>query len=64
VIANPNRVRIIAHAKIKSDTIDASVLVQLYASGLLPEVWIPNEATQALCRQVTRPTRLSGGDRA
>ena len=47
------RVRIIAHAKIKTDTIDASVLAQLYASGFLPEVWIPDEATQALRQQVT-----------
>jgi hypothetical protein len=33
VIANPKQVRIIGHAKIKTDTIDASVLAQLYASG-------------------------------
>ena len=51
VIANPKQVRIIAHAKIKTDTIDASVLAQLYASGFLPEVWIPDEPTQALRRQ-------------
>ena len=48
VIANPKQVRIIAHAKIKTDTIDASVLGQLYARGFLPEVWIPDEPTQAL----------------
>jgi transposase len=53
VIANPKQVRVIAHAKIKTDTIDASVLAQLYASGFLPEVWIPDEPTQALRRQVT-----------
>ena len=58
VIANPNQVRIIAHAKIKTDTIDASVLAQLYASGFLPEVWIPDEATQALRRQVTRRNQI------
>jgi transposase len=46
VIANPLQVRIIAHAKIKTDTIDPAVL----ASGFLPEVWIPDEATQALRR--------------
>ena len=33
MIANPKQVGIIAHAKIKTDTIDASVLAQLYASG-------------------------------
>jgi hypothetical protein len=30
VIANPRQVHIIGHAKIKTDTIDASVLAQLY----------------------------------
>ena len=54
VIANPKQVRVIAHAKIKTDTIDASVLAQLYVSGFLPEVWVPGEPTQALRRQVTR----------
>jgi len=33
VIANPKQVRVIAYAKIKTDTIDAGVLAQLYASG-------------------------------
>ena len=35
VIANPKQVRVIAHAKIKTDIIDAGVLAQLYASGFL-----------------------------
>jgi hypothetical protein len=42
-IANPKQVKIIAHAKIKTDTIDAGVLAQLYASGFLPEVWVPGD---------------------
>jgi transposase len=58
VIANPKQVRAIAYAKIKTDTIDAGVLAQLYASGFLPEVWIPDEPTQALRRQVTRRNQL------
>ena len=58
VIANPKQVRIIAHAKIKTDTIDAGVLAQLYASGFLPEVWIADEPTQALRRQVTRRNQI------
>jgi transposase len=58
VIANPKQVRLIAHAKIKTDTIDAGVLAQLYASGFLPEVWIPDEPTQALRRQVTRRNQI------
>ena len=58
VIANPKQVRVIAHAKIKTDTIDAAVLAQLYASGFLPEVWIADEPTQALRRQVTRRNQI------
>src|SRR5215470_7406455 len=58
VIANPKQVRLIAHAKIKTDKIDAAVLAQLYASGFLPEVWIPDENTQALRRQVTRRNQI------
>jgi transposase len=45
VIANPKQVRVIAHAKIKTDKIDAAVLAELYASGFLPEVWIPDKDT-------------------
>lgn len=38
VVANPKQVRLIAHAKVKTDATDAAVLARLYASGLLPEV--------------------------
>ena len=58
VIANPQQVRLIAQAKIKTDSIDASVLARLYASGFLPEVWVPDERTQARRRQVTRRNQL------
>jgi transposase len=58
VIANPKQVRLIAHAKIKTDRIDAGVLAQLYASGFLPEVWIADATTQALRRQVTRRNQI------
>ena len=53
VIANPRQVRMIAHAKIKTDTIDATVLAKLYASNFLPEVWVADARTLALRRQVT-----------
>jgi transposase len=46
VIANPLQVRAIAHAKIKTDKIDAGVLAKLHASRFLPEVWMPDEATE------------------
>ena len=58
VVANPKQVRLIAHAKVKTDKIDAVVLAQLRASGFLPEVWIPDERTLALRRQVTRRNQL------
>jgi transposase len=51
-------VRIIAHAKIKTDTIDAKVLAQLYARGFLREVWMPDEPTQGLRRQLTRRNKI------
>ena len=58
VIANPKQVHMIAHAKIKTDAIDAAVLAKLYATGFLPEVWMPDPRTLALRRQVTRRTQL------
>jgi transposase len=54
VVANPCQVRLIAEARVKTDKIDAAVLGQLYASGFLPEVWVPDDATQTLRRQVAR----------
>lgn len=38
VIANSKQVHMIARAKVKTDTIDATVLAKLYASGFLPEI--------------------------
>jgi len=58
VIANPKQVRMIAHAKIKTDAIDAAVLAKLYATGFLPEVWMPDPGTLALRRQVARRMQL------
>lgn len=58
VVANPKQVHMIAHAKIKTDAIDAAVLAKLYATGFLPEVWVPDGQTLALRRQVARRTQL------
>jgi len=58
VITNPRQVRLIAEARTKTDAIDASVLARLYASGFLPEVWIPDEHTLGLRRQVTRRNQI------
>ena len=58
VIANPVQVRAIAWAKVKTDQIDAATLAKLHASGFLPEVWAPDEDTQALRRRVAERARL------
>ena len=57
-IANPLQVRLIAEARVKTDKIDAAVLAQLYASHFLPEVWMLDESTLALRRQVSRRSQL------
>lgn len=40
-LAHPLKVRAIAEAKIKTDSIDAKVLADLLRAGLIPEVYVP-----------------------
>jgi transposase len=54
IMANPLQVRAIAHARIKTDKIDAGVLASLRAADFLPEVWLPDPATERLRRLVAR----------
>jgi transposase len=54
VIANPLQVKAIAHAHVKTDTIDAGTLASLHAAGYLPEIWTPDAATERLRRLVAR----------
>ena len=54
VVANPLQVRAIAHARIKTDKIDAGVLAQLRAADFLPEVWVPDAGTERSRRLVAR----------
>ncbi|MGF6608974.1 transposase [Paraburkholderia sp. WSM4175] len=58
IVANPLQVRLIAEARVKTDKIDAAILAQLYASGFLPQAWIPDETTQAMRRQVSRRAQI------
>jgi transposase len=58
IVSNPLQTRAIADAKIKTDKIDAEVLVRLLAGGWLPEVWVPDEETQALRQRVSYRIRL------
>lgn len=57
-IAHPRLVRLIAEAKVKTDEIDARVLAQLYAAGFLPEVWMPDEATELRRRLVAQRAQI------
>ncbi|MET3524644.1 hypothetical protein [Mesorhizobium abyssinicae] len=52
VVVNPILVRAIAWVKVKTDKIDAAALAKLHASGFLPEVWMPDEATETRRRVV------------
>jgi transposase len=58
VISNPMKTRAIAEAKVKTDKVDAAILAQLLAADYLPAVWMPDEETQALRRQVARRAHL------
>ncbi|HOC14621.1 MAG TPA: IS110 family transposase [Propionicimonas sp.] len=54
VVSNPLKTRAIAEAKVKTDKVDARILAQLLAADFLPGVWLPDERTQMLRRQVVR----------
>lgn len=54
VIANPLQVKAIAHAHVKTDKVDAGTLASLHAAGYLPEIWIPDAATERTRRLVAR----------
>jgi hypothetical protein len=58
VVSNPAKTRAIAEAKVKTDKVDAATLAQLLAADYLPAVWLADEATNALRRQVIRRAGL------
>jgi len=58
IVSNPQKTRAIAEARVKTDKVDAQVLAQLLAAGFLPSVWIADEETQALRRQVARRAHI------
>lgn len=58
VISNPKKTRAIAEAKVKTDKVDAQILAQLLAADYLPSVWLPDEDTHALRRQVARRAHI------
>ncbi len=58
VVSNPLRTKAIADAKIKTDKVDAEVLARLLAADFIPEVWVPDEPTRRLRRQVAQRAAL------
>src|SRR5947208_11560322 len=58
IMANPLQVKAIAHARIKTDKIDAGVLASLHAAGFLREVWVPDAETERRRRLVARRNQV------
>jgi transposase len=58
VVSNPSKTRAIAEAKVKTDKVDARILAQLLGADFLPPVWLPDERTRSLRRQVMRRAHL------
>jgi transposase len=58
VVANTRKLKSITDAKAKTDRLDARTLARLLVSGLLDEVWTPDERTRALRRLTNRRERI------
>jgi transposase len=58
VPSNPLKTRAIAEARIKTDKVDAEVLVHLLRTDFLPPVWVPDPATQSLRHLTTERANL------
>jgi transposase len=58
VVSNPSKTRAIAEAKVKTDKVDARILAQLLAADFLPPMWLPDEGTRSLRRQVMRRAHI------
>ena len=58
VVANPLQVKAIAHARIKTDKIDAYILAQLLRTGFIPEVQMPEAETWELRQLVSHRRHL------
>ena len=54
VVANTRKLKSISEAKAKTDRLDARTLARLLVSGLLDEVWTPDERTRVLRRLTGR----------
>lgn len=48
ILSNPIETKKIYNSPVKTDKVDARVLAELARVGYLPQVWVPNEQTEAL----------------
>src|SRR5207247_9534101 len=46
-VAHPQQVKLICHARCKTDPVDARKLADLLRTDLLPAIWLPDAATRA-----------------
>ncbi|NIM51356.1 MAG: transposase [Gemmatimonadales bacterium] len=46
-VAHPQQVKLICHARCKTDPVDARKLADLLRTSLLPAIWVPDGATRA-----------------
>jgi transposase len=58
VVATRKDVEAISGARAKTDRIDARTLARLLATGFLEGCWVPDEATRALRRRLSRRAQL------
>src|SRR5918995_3797248 len=58
VVANTRKLKSITEGKAKTDRLDARTLARLLMSGLLDEVWTPDERTRTLRRLTNRRERI------
>ena len=61
LVADTRNVRAMTHAKVKNDRVDARMIAKLLAAGMLPGVWVCDEPTRVLRRQIARRTQLVRG---
>ncbi len=61
LVADTRNLRAMTHAKVKNDRVDARMLAQLLAAGMLPGTWLCDEPTRILRRRIARRNQLVRG---
>ena len=58
MVAHPMAVKLIANARVKTDTKDVFRLAHLLVGGLIPEVWVPPVPVRELRGLIAHRRRL------